>query len=101
MGLIAEHDWVLAIHGCQQSGERAFLGGLDKPLIHDLESALIEAGIDVESTGHSFPGRNANNICNRGARRAGAQFELTEPFRQSKRVPLFVEVVRNVLTRVK
>ena len=27
LGLIAEHDWVLAIHGCQESGERTFLGG--------------------------------------------------------------------------
>ena len=100
LGLIAEHDWVLAIHGCQEPGERAFLGGLDKPFIRDLASALHAAGIPVELTGHSYLGKRPHNICNRGARSTGAQFELSLPFRRGNRVPLFVEVVREVLARI-
>ena len=97
--LIAEHDWVLAIHGCKETDERAFLGGLDKPFIRDLASALHAADIRVETTGHPYPGIHPRNICNRGARSIGAQFELSLPFRQGNRVPLFIEVVRKVLAR--
>jgi phage replication-related protein YjqB (UPF0714/DUF867 family) len=100
LGLVAEQDWVLAIHGCRESEEQAFLGGLDRPLICDLESALLAADIDVQTTGHPYPAIHPRNICNRGSRRIGAQFELTKPFRQSKRVPLFVKVVREVLSSI-
>jgi phage replication-related protein YjqB (UPF0714/DUF867 family) len=97
LALIADHDRVLAIHGCSEPGERALLGGLDKPFIRDLESALRAAGIAVQTTDHPFPGEHPNNVCNRGARRAGAQFELTRAFRQGRQVPLFIHIVRDVL----
>lgn len=100
LGLIAEHDWVLAIHGCEEPGERAFLGGLDELFIDDLASALRAAGIPVKSTGHSYPGKHTHNICNRGARSIGVQFELSLPFRRGNRLPLFIKVVREVLARI-
>lgn len=98
--LIAEHNWVLAIHGCNKLGEIAFLGGLDKLLICDLASALHSANIPVETTGHPYPGKHKRNICNRGAQNAGAQFELSLPFRQGNQMPLFIKTVRDVLTRI-
>lgn len=101
LGLVAEHAWVLAIHGCREAEERAFLGGLDNVLIRELEADLLAAGIDVQSAGHAYPGRHPSNICNRGARGIGAQFELTKPFREGDRLPLFVQVVRGVLSRVR
>lgn len=101
LALIAEHNTVLAIHGCDQTGERAFLGGLDKPLIRDLETALQGAGIAVETTGHPYPATHPNNVCNLGARRAGAQFELTNAFRRGSRVTPFVQAVRGVLSRIR
>jgi len=97
LDLIARHPLVLAVHGCIGSGEEIFSGGLDEPLISDLTSALTEAGIRTEQNGHPYPGINPRNICNRGERNAGAQLELSAPFRQSKSLPLFVEVVRRVL----
>lgn len=100
LGLVAEHDWVLAIHGCKKPGEKIFLGGLDEPLIRDLASALRDADIHVETTNHRYPGKCQRNICNRGARRVGAQFELSPLFREGPRVPLFTEVVRGVLARI-
>jgi len=99
LGLVAEHDWVLAIHGCAESGERNFLGGLDKPFICDLASVLQVVGIAAETSGHSYLGRHPRDICNRGARGMGAQFEISLPFRQGKQVPLFIEAVRGVLAR--
>ena len=97
--LTSYHDWVLAIHGCREAGERVLLGGLDKPLIQNLSAALTRAGIKAETSGHGYPGEHPYNICNRGARNVGAQFELSMAFRENKRVPLFVDVVRKVLMR--
>jgi len=97
LSLIAKHQWVLAIHGCADAGERVFLGGLDKSLIADLSTALEAVGIRAETSGHEYTGVHPLNICNRGARGAGAQFELSLPFRRDDRVLVFVETVRSVL----
>lgn len=97
--LLAKHQSVLAIHGCAETGERALLGGLDKSLISDLSTALKMVGIRAETSGHKYTGIHPGNICNRGARGIGAQFELSLPFRRGGCVPAFVEAVRAVLAR--
>ena len=99
LALVANHEWVVAIHGCAEVGERVLLGGLDKALIADLSAALTEAGIPAETTGHSYAGEHQRNICNRGLRNAGVQFEISLPFRRSIKVLLFVKVVQSVLVR--
>lgn len=95
--LVAEHEWVVAIHGCQASGKRIFVGGRDDALIADLVDALRAAGFRPETSGHNYPGRHTMNVCNRGQRSAGVQFELSLSFRRSEAVPRFVEAVRTVL----
>lgn len=100
LGLVAEHDWVLAIHGCKKPGEKVFLGGLDEPLVRDLASALNNEGIRVETDNRLYRARRPYNICNRGARGAGAQIELSPLFRRGTQVQLFTEVVRDVLARL-
>jgi phage replication-related protein YjqB (UPF0714/DUF867 family) len=95
--LISEHELVIAIHGCGKKDERAFLSGLDKTLITDLETGLTNAGIKVETSGHNYTATHPNNICNRGRSNAGVQFELSPSFRNGDRVPGFVEAVRTVL----
>ena len=97
LALLERHEWVLAIHGCAEPGERVLLGGLDKPLIADLSTALETSGMNAETSGHGYVGEHPHNLCNRGARGVGAQFELSLPFRCGNRVPLFVKAVRNVL----
>src|SRR6266576_3721381 len=32
LDLIRDHEWVVAIHGCEKDGERVYLSGLDKTL---------------------------------------------------------------------
>lgn len=97
--LIATHKWVLSIHGHGHLGAgQVLLGGLDHSLIDDLAGALKDAGLPVETDiPVAYQGKNPNNICNRGATKAGAQFELSRPFRRGKQVSKFVEVVRTVL----
>jgi len=97
--LVVSHRYVVAVHGCEEEGQRCLLGGLDTPLIQDLAKALNAAGIAAETQGHDYPGKDPNNICNRGATGAGVQFELSMPFRKGKHVSGFVEVVRTVLAK--
>jgi phage replication-related protein YjqB (UPF0714/DUF867 family) len=96
--LIASHEWVVAIHGCGEQGERVLLGGLDKALIDDLAAELKRVGIVAETSGHRYPGRRLNNICNRGKSNAGVQFELSWRFRHGPHVPAFVRAIREVLS---
>lgn len=95
--LVANHRWVVAIHGCKRRGERVFLGGLDRKLINDLVVALRSVGILTKTSGHKYTGRSANNICNLGITEAGVQFELSLPFRNGPQMPDFVAAVREVL----
>jgi phage replication-related protein YjqB (UPF0714/DUF867 family) len=97
LALLVKHQWVLAIHGCAESGERVLLGGLDNSLMTDLSEALAAAGIGAEMSGHEYAGEHPLNICNRGAPGVGAQFELSLPFRRGNRAPLFVKAVHSVL----
>ncbi len=96
--LIAGHEWVVAVHGCNEQDERVLLGGLDKALIDDLASELSRVGIVAETSGHRYTGTLPNNICNRGRSNAGVQFELSLPFRNGTQVPAFVTAVRAVLS---
>jgi phage replication-related protein YjqB (UPF0714/DUF867 family) len=96
--LIADHRWVVAIHGCDDPGESVFLGGLDAELVADLAAAIAEAGISVATTGHAYPGTHTRNICNRGLSAKGVQIELTPAFRNGGQVASFVTAVRSVLS---
>ncbi len=98
VSLVAQHDYVVAIHGCSESGERLFIGGLDTLLILALAAAISRCNLDVVVDNHPYLGRHPSNICNRGRRGVGVQFELTLPFRRSQSVPAFVEAVQQVLS---
>jgi phage replication-related protein YjqB (UPF0714/DUF867 family) len=97
MKLLAGHTWIVAIHGCDEAGERVFLGGKDTALIADLSTRLREVGIVAETSGHRYPGTDPRNICNRGRLQAGVQIELSLSFRNGKQIPAFVAAVRSVL----
>lgn len=97
--LAAGHEILLAVHGCGSGGgpERVFLGGLDHELRDELARVLRAAGFQASTTGHAWRGEDPANICNRGARGAGVQLELTQALRDSERLPLFVDTLRHVL----
>jgi phage replication-related protein YjqB (UPF0714/DUF867 family) len=95
--LVRMHTWVISIHGSGKKGKRVFLGGLDTQLVCDLTLALETVGICAENDGHNYRAAHPNNICNMGASKKGAQFELTEKFRNGNQLPSFIKAVRTVL----
>jgi phage replication-related protein YjqB (UPF0714/DUF867 family) len=76
--LIAAADMVIAVHGRwdRNDPETVWLGGLDDPLRDAIGAALCVAGFAALTSGHRFPGRQPENLCNRGRRRAGVQLEI-------------------------
>lgn len=96
MELLSAAHTVLAVHGCL--GEKTiYVGGLDKPLKARLAQALAEAGFPVETENHRFPAQDPSNICNQGARKMGAQLEITPDLRQRDGTLAIARVVRKVL----
>ena len=96
LAIVREASTVLAVHGCQ--GENAILvGGLDEALADALSVALVQQGLPAHRHGHRFPATNPLNICNRGARHAGAQLELTLDMRRGEVLPHIARIARRVL----
>lgn len=85
--LVSAADVVLAMHGRAGDGdvETTWLGGLDGELVAALCHCLRNAGYAAVITEGDLAGRNQDNICNRGARRAGAQLELPRSLRDELR----------------
>jgi phage replication-related protein YjqB (UPF0714/DUF867 family) len=97
VALVAQHQWVVAIHGCRGDTPRVLLGGLDLDLVRDVSARLTSRDIDAQTVGHSFQGKEPGNICNRGATGRGLQIELTMPFREGERIDDLIIVVREAL----
>ncbi len=98
--LVGKSEVVIAIHGCKDKqkdkqnkkinyGEKIFIGGLDEDLIGRFKEALENASLSIftSDTCDNFPlhfkGETSNNICNRGKKGKGVQFELTKSFRDN------------------
>jgi phage replication-related protein YjqB (UPF0714/DUF867 family) len=75
--LIAECDFVVAVHGCRGSGQRVFLGGKDHALRDAIERELTLAGFKTGRHRHpGLQGTHEHNVCNKGRRRRGVQLEI-------------------------
>ena len=75
--LLGAAERVVTVHGEGSVDEVAFLGGLDRPLVSALASALAANGFAVGShIGPGLRGSHARNICNIGRAGAGVQLEL-------------------------
>jgi len=96
--LVAEHQYVVSIHGWGEDGERACIGGRDKEVIEVMKTELISRGIEVEEAEGALRGMDAMNITNRGMTGRGVQFELTMALRRNKALlNKFTAGVRSVL----
>lgn len=100
LSMLANDRWVITIHGCNEEGERVFIGGLDTDLINILTAEINLAGINSEGKGYKYSGIHQNNICNRGKINMGVQFELSLKFRNSSKVSSFINSVRRVLFKL-
>ena len=94
MKLIERNDWVVTIHGCSDSEEIIYLGGLEKNLIAAVSSALSSLGIPNSRNCDRFPGIKPNNLCNRGVQRKGLQVEISVPLREPAKCDLIADGIR-------
>jgi phage replication-related protein YjqB (UPF0714/DUF867 family) len=97
LALIAGCHTVLAVHGVADTGERALLGGRDSALACAIADRLFLRGVRAQISGHPYPGRDAANVCNRGAGGRGVQLELSDRLRGGPLEPAVVEAVRLAL----
>jgi len=97
LDLTAACDTAIAIHGYASHGADVLLGGRDQRLKDLLAARLAESGMSVKTDGHSFPGRDPLNVCNRTRRGMGVQIELSHQFRRRRAWSGLVDAVREVL----
>lgn len=97
--LIAQCDFVVAVHGSRGNDQQVLLGGLDLELKARLAAEIGQAGVEVQTDNHKFPAKNPKNICNRGRSGKGVQLELTAALRGSANEERVIQVVRSVLLR--
>ena len=96
--LLAEHRYVVSIHGWGEDGERVCIGGRDNEMIEAMKSELIARGIEVENADGPLRGMDAMNVTNRGMTGRGVQFELTMALRRNKALlNKFMAGVKSVL----
>jgi phage replication-related protein YjqB (UPF0714/DUF867 family) len=59
--------------------------------------SMYARGVRARISGHRYPGRDARNLCNRGAKGAGVQIELSDRLRGGLLEPCVIDAVRRTL----
>ena len=112
LNLVKSSETVISVHGCEGKQAVVHLGGLNRPLIRNIDQSLSRAGFTTGK--HPVPGlqgRHPDNICNRSRRNQGVQLEISEALRKRmfdhpahvngrKRTDLFYRFVRAVRTAI-
>src|SRR5262249_33832211 len=83
--LVAASDRIVAVHGRQGKERQSVeVGGLDTTLRDAICESLQGAGFSAEVvTSGGLAALSPANICNRGARRRGAQLEISRGLRDT------------------
>lgn len=97
LALLANCDYVIALHGCSGRSQQALVGGLDESLKAAVTESMLAIGIDARLESHQFPGTDPRNICNRGRRGVGVQIEMTMPLRLRGPRDAMSAAIRSVL----
>jgi len=100
LALVAECEYVVAIHGCRGAAPEILLGGRDHVLRDRVAAQLRTLELAVHTAGHPFPALHADNVCNRGASGRGVQIELTQSVRRSSHAVSVARAIRGVLLAV-
>jgi phage replication-related protein YjqB (UPF0714/DUF867 family) len=97
LGLIADCDVVLAVHGVADTGERALIGGRDRALACAIADRLYARGVRAQTSGHRYAGLDPRNLCNRGRQGRGVQIELSDRLRGGRYEKAVIDAVRAAL----
>lgn len=101
---VAEAEYVLTIHGEKSPNEQfIIIGGLDRELREEFKHNLSTAGFNFR-TKTKLEGISPLNICNRGRRHRGVQFELSYGLRRAlvedlARRQIFCDILQSILVR--
>lgn len=105
LALISAADTAVAIHG-RVDGDKPrtiWAGGRADGLRDAIASSLVASGFHTTNIDGGLAGREAANICNRGASRAGVQLEIPRTIRDNLRcdetaLQRFSDAVRHALS---
>lgn len=75
--LLAESQYVAAVHGCRDSRPMVYVGGLHETWLQGAIELLRQAGFPADRDTSRNAGRFPSNLCNRGRQGMGLQFELS------------------------
>ena len=99
VALVAKMSIVVAIHGCKGPKSRICIGGVDKALKDRLSEDLSIEKLPVVIDCPFFLGADPMNICNRSARRCGAQLEISPDLRTGPFVDRIAAAVHRAIER--
>lgn len=88
---------VVAIHGCKGRRSRICIGGLDRPLKEYLSTELSIEGLPVVLDCPEFLASEPMNICNRSARKCGAQLEISPDLRKEPYIDRIAAAVHRAI----
>jgi phage replication-related protein YjqB (UPF0714/DUF867 family) len=80
--LLGESEYVATVHGCREAQPMVFVGGLYENWVHQAIDLLCQAGFSAKHDKSHHAGRLPANLCNRGRRGMGVQFELSRGLRR-------------------
>jgi phage replication-related protein YjqB (UPF0714/DUF867 family) len=75
--LLGQSEYVAAVHGCRDHRPLVYVGGLYEVWLRQAIELLRQAGFPAERDTSQHAGRFQTNLCNRGQKRMGVQFELS------------------------
>ena len=80
--IICRSETIISIHGCSETEEVVYLGGLDLVLKERIREKLDEAGFrTLDNVEAKYRGVDQKNICNLCGRGMGVQLELSKGLR--------------------
>jgi phage replication-related protein YjqB (UPF0714/DUF867 family) len=80
--LLAETEFVAAVHGCREAQPLVYVGGLHEAWVQQAIGLLRQAGFSAKWDKSHHAGRFPANLCNRGRSGMGVQFELSHGLRR-------------------
>ncbi len=80
--IAAQSEIIISIHGCSETDELVYLGGLDQELRGRIQRGLHEAGFRARDNADAdLCGMERRNICNLCGRGMGVQLEISRGLR--------------------
>ncbi|HEK9104105.1 TPA: poly-gamma-glutamate hydrolase family protein [Bacillus pseudomycoides] len=106
LGMTAQKNKVISIHGAKGTEKLVYMGGLDEELKKNILSKLSDAGFGIGTTPDNLRGTDPENIVNKGKNLKGVQLELTTALRDeltndNSKMKKFSNAIRSAIAESK